>query len=152
MLDEGRIKLSGPPHTVLPQLEENVTACDGDSDSSGEEDKRRRSKRRRNGSCERKRRQQLNGVGNVSQLVLCVYMFCDHPQNHQLLEEVETEILTDVPENRGVVNEEIPLVKEEEKEEGVVAFRVYWSYWMSVGSVLALAIFISLCLMQGMLH
>ena len=51
MLDEGKIKLSGPPHTVLPLLEENVTACDGDSESSGEEDKdkRRRNKRRRNG-------------------------------------------------------------------------------------------------------
>ena len=42
MLDEGKIKLSGPPHTVLPLLEENVTACDGDSESSGEEDKDKR--------------------------------------------------------------------------------------------------------------
>ena len=47
--------------------------------------------------------------------------------------------------------EEFVLVKEEEKEEGVVAFHVYWSYWMAVGSVLALAIFISLFLMQGQL-
>ena len=44
MLDEGKIKLSGPPHTVLPLLEENVTACDGDSESSGEEDKDKRTR------------------------------------------------------------------------------------------------------------
>ena len=63
--------------------------------------------------------------------------------------------MTDAPEHTaqssdGKLQEET-LVKEEEKEEGVVAFHVYWSYWMSVGSVLALAIFIFLFLMQGRL-
>jgi ATP-binding cassette subfamily C (CFTR/MRP) protein 10 len=41
------------------------------------------------------------------------------------------------------------LVKEEEKEEGVVRFSVYWSYWLSVGMFLAPAILISLVLMQA---
>ena len=138
-----------------------MTACDGDSESSGEEDKdkRRRNKRRRNGSCERKRRQHHNGgaiSNNVSLSFVFCFFICIDPQNHQPLEEVETEILTDVPnsptsDGGGGANNEEMLVKEEEKEEGVVAFRVYWSYWMSVGSVLTLAIFISLLLMQGIL-
>ena len=132
---------SGPPHTVLPLLEENVTACDGDSESSGEEDKdkRRRNKRRRNGSCERKSGNITMDISNnVSLSFVFCFFICIDPQNHQPLEEVETEILTDVPnsptsDGGGGANNEEMLVKEEEKEEGVVAFRVYWSYWMSVG-------------------
>ena len=43
------------------------------------------------------------------------------------------------------------LVKEEEKEVGVVAFSVYRAYWSAVGYVLAPAILFSLFLMQGTL-
>ena len=42
------------------------------------------------------------------------------------------------------------LVKEEEKDVGVVAFSVYQSYWFAVGSILAPLILLSLFLMQGM--
>ena len=41
------------------------------------------------------------------------------------------------------------LVKEEEKEVGVVAFSVYRSYWFAVGSLLTPLILLSLFLMQG---
>ena len=41
------------------------------------------------------------------------------------------------------------LVKEEEREEGVVKFSVYQMYWKSVGMVLAPMILFSLFLMQG---
>ena len=41
------------------------------------------------------------------------------------------------------------LVKEEEKEEGVVKFSVYLAYWAAVGILLAPAIFLALFLMQG---
>lgn len=39
--------------------------------------------------------------------------------------------------------------KEEEKKEGAVAFQVYKTYWLAVGSCLALSILFSLLLMQG---
>ena len=41
------------------------------------------------------------------------------------------------------------LVKEEEKEVGVVAFSVYKSYWLAVGTLLTPIILLSLFLMQG---
>ncbi len=41
------------------------------------------------------------------------------------------------------------LVKEEEKEVGVVAFSVYRSYWVAVGMVLTPIILLSLFFMQG---
>ena len=41
------------------------------------------------------------------------------------------------------------LVKEEEKDVGVVAFSVYRSYWYAVGTILAPLILLSLFLMQG---
>ena len=41
------------------------------------------------------------------------------------------------------------LVKEEEKEVGVVALSVYRSYWFAVGSLLTPIILFSLFLMQG---
>ena len=41
------------------------------------------------------------------------------------------------------------LVKEEEKDVGVVAFSVYRSYWYAVGTFLAPLILLSLLLMQG---
>ena len=41
------------------------------------------------------------------------------------------------------------LVKEEEKDVGVVAFSVYRSYWYAVGVFLAPLILLSLFLMQG---
>ena len=41
------------------------------------------------------------------------------------------------------------LVKEEEKEVGVVALSVYKSYWLAVGFVLTPMILLSLFLMQG---
>ena len=42
------------------------------------------------------------------------------------------------------------LVKEEEKEVGVVAFSVYRSYWVAVGMILTPIILLSLFFMQGM--
>ena len=41
------------------------------------------------------------------------------------------------------------LVKEEEKEVGVVQFSVYRAYWSAVGRLLAPAILLALLLMQG---
>ena len=41
------------------------------------------------------------------------------------------------------------LVEEEEKEEGVVKFGVYKSYWNAVGTLLALCVLFSFLLMQG---
>ena len=41
------------------------------------------------------------------------------------------------------------LVKEEEKEVGVVQFSVYRAYWSAVGGLLAPAILLALLLMQG---
>ena len=41
------------------------------------------------------------------------------------------------------------LVKEEEKEVGVVALSVYKSYWLAVGLILTPMILLSLFLMQG---
>ncbi|XP_015763601.1 PREDICTED: multidrug resistance-associated protein 7-like [Acropora digitifera] len=41
------------------------------------------------------------------------------------------------------------LVKEEEKEKGVVKLHVYKSYWFAIGSCLATSILLSLLLMQG---
>ena len=43
------------------------------------------------------------------------------------------------------------LVKEEEKEVGVVAFSVYRSYWVAVGVLLTPVILLSLFLMQGII-
>ena len=50
----------------------------------------------------------------------------------------------------GGDSREHALVQEEEKEVGVVALSVYVTYWASVGSLLAPAIFIALFLMQGL--
>ena len=41
------------------------------------------------------------------------------------------------------------LVKEEEKEVGVVKLQVYKSYWLAIGHCLATSILLSLFLMQG---
>ena len=41
------------------------------------------------------------------------------------------------------------LLQEESKKEGAVAFHVYQAYWRAVGQGLALAILLSLLLMQG---
>ncbi len=41
------------------------------------------------------------------------------------------------------------LVKEEEREEGVVKFSVYRMYWESIGVILAPIVLLSLLLMQG---
>ena len=41
------------------------------------------------------------------------------------------------------------LVQEEERDQGVVKFDVYKSYWVAVGHCLAPAVLISLLLMQG---
>lgn len=43
------------------------------------------------------------------------------------------------------------LVKEEEKEVGVVRFSVYKAYWSSVGHLLAPTILLALLFMQGQL-
>ena len=55
--------------------------------------------------------------------------------------EVDTELLTN--------EEDGALVKEEEKEVGVVKFHVYAAYWLAIGHCLATSILISLLLMQG---
>ena len=41
------------------------------------------------------------------------------------------------------------LVKEEEREVGVVKLHVYKSYWLAVGHCLATSILLALLLMQG---
>lgn len=46
-------------------------------------------------------------------------------------------------------NKDEGLVKEEEKEVGVVKLHVYKSYWLAIGHCLATSILLSLFLMQG---
>lgn len=58
----------------------------------------------------------------------------------------------DKTENSEEINGECKdegLVKEEEKEVGVVKLHVYKSYWLAIGNCLATSILLSLFLMQG---
>ncbi|XP_065830509.1 ATP-binding cassette sub-family C member 10-like [Oscarella lobularis] len=52
-------------------------------------------------------------------------------------------------EDEEIRHEKGILVKEEEKEVGAVAFHVYKSYWLAIGNCLAIAILISMFLMQA---
>ena len=63
--------------------------------------------------------------------------------NERTGEIVKEDVETDDNTNDGI------LVKEEEMEEGVVKVGVYWSYWVSVGMILAPVVLLSLFLMQG---
>ena len=52
-------------------------------------------------------------------------------------------------ERKDEENSDEGLVKEEEKEVGVVKLHVYKSYWLAIGHCLATSILLSLLLMQG---
>ena len=62
---------------------------------------------------------------------------------------MEVDLTDDSDDNDGEKKDSGVLVKEEEREEGVVKFSVYRMYWKSIGMVLAPLILISLLLMQG---
>lgn len=47
------------------------------------------------------------------------------------------------------LQEEPDLMGAELKQEGGLAWRVYWSYWNAVGGALGASILLSLLLMQG---
>ena len=63
--------------------------------------------------------------------------------------EENTEDKTENSEEINGVNEDEGLVKEEEKEVGVVKLHVYKSYWLAIGHCVATSILLSLFLMQG---
>ena len=64
-------------------------------------------------------------------------MFVSIPLVLQITEEASNQVADNV------------LVKEEEKEVGVVAFSVFLAYWSAVGLFLAPTILFALLLMQG---
>ena len=85
------------------------------------------------------------------------------PQRILQAEQIMKSVLTLPDEGKGVTenkNESLEeredeenldegLVKEEEKEVGVVKLHVYKSYWLAIGHCLATSILLSLLLMQG---
>ena len=129
VFEEGAISMSGSPNTVLPAFE------------GGRDKRRRRSFNAR------------SSRGNETE-VCVIHVLCVHVQFvscsiemilsfHKVLSEVTEDSDGGVKSDSGV------LVKEEEKEEGVVKFSVYQMYWQSVGVILTPLILISLFLMQG---
>jgi len=64
-------------------------------------------------------------------------------------DEKHNENKNDNSEDINEENKDEGLVKEEEKEVGVVKLHVYKSYWLAIGHCLATSILISLFLMQG---
>lgn len=63
--------------------------------------------------------------------------------------EKNTEDKNENSEEINGVNKDEGLVKEEEKEMGVVKLHVYKSYWLAIGHCVATSILLSLFLMQG---
>lgn len=63
--------------------------------------------------------------------------------------EKQTEDKTENSEEINGEDKDEGLVKEEEKEVGVVKLHVYKSYWLAIGNCLATSILLSLLLMQG---
>ena len=61
----------------------------------------------------------------------------------------ETEDLREEEKTAQKQQQDGSLVKEEEREVGVVKLHVYKSYWLAVGHCLATSILLALLLMQG---
>ena len=68
-------------------------------------------------------------------------------QEHPDSATIETEKVED-GDNLGTTDDG-KLVKEEEKDTGVVKLHVYTSYWRAVGGFLATSVLVALFLMQG---
>ena len=92
-------------------------------------------------------------------------MHCGPPRDVLQLSSVVGQISDSVSQQKGreqgdqgggdesaTQGEEGGLVKEEEKEVGVVRLHVYAAYWLAIGHCLATSILISLLLMQGEVH
>lgn len=84
----------------------------------------------------------LNGILHTEQIMKTII---DQPDEGEKLTEDKTENSEDI---NGEDKDE-GLVKEEEKEVGVVKLHVYKSYWLAIGNCLATSILLSLFLMQG---
>lgn len=82
------------------------------------------------------------GTPHVEQIIKTNTHSTDAGENKSA---VKTENLEDAKED----NADEGLVKEEEKEVGVVKLHVYKSYWLAIGHCLATSILLSLFLMQG---
>ena len=72
-----------------------------------------------------------------------------HPQTFVLIKVLPDSVLESVDSDLSKMSEDDVLVKEEEKEVGVVKFSVYRAYWSSVGHLLAPTILLALLFMQG---
>lgn len=84
----------------------------------------------------------LKGILHAEQIMKTV---TDRPEE----DEKHTEDKTESSEEINGENRDEGLVKEEEKEVGVVKLHVYKSYWLAIGHCLATSILLSLFLMQG---
>lgn len=84
----------------------------------------------------------LNGILRTEQIMKTII---DQPDEGEKLIEDKTENSEEI---NGEDKDE-GLVKEEEKEVGVVKLHVYKSYWFAIGNCLATSILLSLFLMQG---
>lgn len=84
----------------------------------------------------------LKGILHAEQIMKTV---TDRPEE----DEKHTEDKTESSEEINGENKDEGLVKEEEKEVGVVKLHVYKSYWLAIGHCLGTSILLSLFLMQG---
>lgn len=84
----------------------------------------------------------LKGVLHTEQIMKTLI---DRPDEGEKNSEDKTENSEEI--NGG--NNDEGLVKEEEKEVGVVKLHVYKSYWLAIGHCVATSILLSLFLMQG---
>ena len=121
-LKDGHVEQCGTPADVLPVI-----------DGSTRHHKRSRTASRDKVGC--------HGYGT--------YFHLSPPSPPPLSQAISLEVATDTSTTAEERKDDGVLVKEEEKEEGVVKLDVYKSYWISVGYILAPMIFISLFLMQG---
>ena len=84
----------------------------------------------------------LKGILHTEQIMKTITDQPDEGEKH-------TEDKTEISEEINGENNDEGLVKEEEKEVGVVKLHVYKSYWLAIGHCLATSILLSLFLMQG---
>ena len=84
----------------------------------------------------------LQGILHAEQIMKTITDEPDEGEKH-------TEEKTENSEEISGENKDEGLVKEEEKEVGVVKLHVYKSYWLAIGHCLATSILLSLFLMQG---
>lgn len=82
------------------------------------------------------------GILHTDQIMKTIMDRPDEGQKH-------SEDKTENSEKINGENTDEGLVKEEEKEVGVVKLHVYRSYWLAIGHCLATSILLSLLLMQG---